>query len=86
MTVQELEDKVWKQDKIRIVVRCSSGTKVKDYTQRNAAQASWNVTQFIEKRITFLLKGQEVVVLMGDGEQPHGRTLLSSLRDSYKNR
>jgi|LGOV01.1.fsa_nt_gb hypothetical protein len=86
MTVEKLEDKVWMQDNIRIVVRCSSDTKVKDYPHKNAAQASWSVTKFIDNRITPLLNGQGVVVLMGDGEQPHGRTLLSSLRDSYKNR
>ena len=86
MTVEKLEDKVWMQDNVRIVVRCNSDTKVRDYPHKNAAQANWNVTRFIEKRITPLLNGQEVVVLMGDGEQPHGRTLLSSLRDSYKNR
>ena len=83
MTVQELEDKVWALDGIRIVVRASVITKVQDYRHKNAAQASWRITQFIEKRVQPLLKKQEVVVLMGDGEEPHGRTLLSSIRDSY---
>ena len=83
MTVQELEDKGWALDGIRIVVRASVNTKVQDYRHKNAAQASWRITQFIEKRVQPLLKKQEVVVLMGDGEEPHGRTLLSSIKDSY---
>lgn len=84
MTIQELEDKVWALDGIRIVVRRSSTTDVGDYTHKNAAQASWRITEFIENRLRPLIGNREVCVVMGDGEQPHGRTLLSSIRDSYK--
>lgn len=84
MTVQELEDKVWAQDGIRIVVRDSANTQVKDYTHTNAAQASWRITEFLRKRIKPLLKRQEVEVIRGNGKYPHGRKLLSSIRESYK--
>jgi hypothetical protein len=84
MTVQELEDKVWEQDSIRVVVRAPAGAQVGDYTYQNAAQANWRITEFLEKRLAPVLGTHEVVVLMGDGEQPHGRTLLSSIRDSYR--
>ncbi len=83
MTVEQLEQKVWVQDGVRIVIRAALNTKVKDYTQKNAAQANWSATEFLRKRITPLLKGLEVVLLQGDGEQPHGRTLLSSIRTKY---
>lgn len=83
MTVQELEDKVWALERIRITVRAAAGTKVGHYKYKNSAQASWRITELIEKRIAPLLKGQEVVVVMGDGAQPHGRTLLRSIRESY---
>ena len=86
MIVEELEDKVWSMDGIRIVVRASSRTQVQDYNHRNAAQATWRITQFLDKRIAPLLDGQEIVVLMGDGEQPHGKTLLKSIRESYADR
>ena len=86
MNVQDLEDKVWAQDGIRIVVRTAGDANVGNYTHKNAAQADWRITEYLEHRLTPLLKGLNVVVLMGDGEQPHGRTLLSSIRESYKNR
>ena len=59
MTVRELEDKVWAQDRIRIVVRDSANVNVKDYKQKNAAQASWRITEFLEKRVQPLLKNAE---------------------------
>ncbi|MGB2937816.1 MAG: hypothetical protein WBD05_06420 [Phycisphaerae bacterium] len=83
MTVQELEDKVLEQDGIRIVIRDAATAKVKTYCHKNAAQLSWRITQFLQKRIVPLLNGQEVVVLDGNGEQPHGGRLLSSIRASY---
>ena len=86
MTVQELEDKVWAQDLIRVVVRAAASIQIGNYTHKNAAQADWRITEFLEKRLAPVLKGLQVVVLMGDGEQPHGGTLLSSIRASYKNR
>jgi len=86
MTVQELEDKVWAQDLIRVVVRAAASIQIGNYTHKNAAQADWRITEFLEKRLAPVLKGLQVVVLMGDGEQPHGGTLLNSIRASYKNR
>ena len=83
MTVEQLEAKVWAQDGIRIVIRAALSANVKDYTLKNAAQANWSIAEFLRKRITPLLKGHEVVVLQGDGEEPHGRTLLSSIRAKY---
>jgi hypothetical protein len=84
MNAQELEDKVWAQDGVRIVVRAPHDAKLGGYKFKNAAQATWSVTKFINTRIVPILKGNEVVVIMGDGEEPHGRTLLSSVRNSYK--
>lgn len=84
MTVEKLEKKVWAQDGIRIVIRAASDDKVKSYTQKNAAQASWRITQFLEKRITPLLEGQEVIVLQGNGKEPHGGTLLRVIRATYR--
>ena len=83
MTVQELEDKVWAQDGIRMVIRAASTAKVGDYSQKNAAQGNWRITQFIEKRISPLIGSKQLVILEGNGEEPHGRTLLSSIRESY---
>ncbi len=84
MTVQELEEKVWVQDEIRIVIRANVTTVVKKYTKEKAAQANWSISEFLAKRITPLIDNMEVMVLSGYGKQPHGRTLLDSVRNSYR--
>ena len=84
MKIHEIENKAWSMDGVRIIIRGSENEDLNDYTQRNATQANWSVTKYIETRIKPLIGDKEVIVLLGDGEQPHGRTLLSSVRDSYK--
>jgi hypothetical protein len=83
MTVQELENKVWQQDGIRIIIRDRSTAKTKDYNQKYAAQEKWSITKFLNKRISPLVKDKEIVVLYGNGEMPHGGTLLKTIRQSY---
>jgi hypothetical protein len=83
MTVQELENKVWEQDGIRIIVRDRSNAKVKEYKHKNAAQEKWSIIKFLSNRINPLVRDKEVVVLYGNGEMPHGGTLLKTIRQSY---
>ena len=84
MTVQEFEDKVWQQDQVRVVVRAPSGQQVSEYNYTNAAQANWNLTKFLQQRIQPQIGDLEVITLESNGEEPHGRTLLSSIRNSYR--
>ena len=40
MTVRDLEDKVWQQDQVRVLVRAPADQQVTDYNYKNAAQAN----------------------------------------------
>lgn len=84
MTVQEFENKVWQMDRVRVIVRAPAGKQVKDYKHKNAAQGNWRITEYIDKRLKPLIDDLEVMILEGDGEQPHGGSLLDSVRQSYK--
>jgi hypothetical protein len=78
MKIHEIENKAWSMDGVRIIIRGSENEDLADYAQKNAAQANWSVTKYIDSRIKPLIGDKEVIVLLGDGEQPHGRTLLST--------
>lgn len=83
MKVSEFEEKVWELDAIRILIRASSDTEVEGYARQKAAQENWRITQFIKSRIQPKIGDLEVIVLQGDGEQPHGSVKLRSIRNSY---
>lgn len=84
MKISEIESKAWTMDGIRIVIRTGESKDANDYTHKNAAQGSWSVTKYLDSRIRPLIGSREVIVLLGNGEQPHGRTLLNSVRESYR--
>jgi len=83
MTVEEFEEKVWEVEGIRIVVRAPADTPVGDYDYQKACQESWRVTQWLESRVRPNLNAHEVIVIQGDGEEPHGRVILRTVRQAY---
>lgn len=82
-TIQELEDKIWEVEGIRVVIRGAERTAVMVYDYQNAAQETWSITKLIESRIQPCAPGIEVMVIQGNGEEPHGRTLLKNVRGTY---
>jgi hypothetical protein len=83
VNVNEFEDAIWATEGVRVIVRARSNTEVEDYSYKRGAQDSWRVSQLVENRIQPKVGNREVIVLQGDGEQPHGRVILRTLRASY---
>lgn len=83
MNVGDFEERVWELEAIRIVIRASAATQIGDYGRQNAAPETQSVTEWIRTRITPNAGGHDVIVLGGNGEEPHGRTLIRTLRESY---
>lgn len=85
MKASDFEEKVWAVEGIRIVLRTDPNTEVKDYDKKNAADASLRITELLEKRITPCIGGNiQIAVIQGDGEEPHGRVILRTIRNGYK--
>jgi len=86
MNVREFEDAVWAVERVRIVIRSRANSVVDDYDYERASQDTWRGNQLLGNRIIPKVGNRDVVVLQGDGEQPHGRVILRTLRASYKRR
>ena len=83
MTIRELENTIWDQDRVRIVVRDESTAKVDSYSHKNAAKENWSIATFLQNRVKPLVQGREVVVLEGSGRVANGNKLLKNIRESY---
>ncbi|WIJ41348.1 hypothetical protein QPK06_20255 [Aeromonas veronii] len=83
MTVQELEETIWEIENIRVIIRAAEGQQVGNYGYQNAANQNWNVKKFLDDRVRPLVPGLEVIVIQGNGEEPHSRTLLRNVRPTY---
>jgi len=83
MKVREFEDKVWEREGIRIVIHAKDNTIVNDYEYQKAADSTWRITELAQKRIEKHLDGNTFSVIQGDGEEPNGRVILRTIRNSY---
>lgn len=85
MKAIEFEEQVWAIEGIRIVLRTHPNTEVKDYGKKNAADEGLRITELLEKRITPCVgETIQISVIQGDGEEPHGRVILRTIRNGYK--
>ena len=82
-TISDFEEAVWEVEGIRVVVRGASDCEVRAYDYQNAANKEWRVNELLNKRVAGRLDGREVAVVAGDGQRPHGGTLLKTVRESY---
>jgi len=84
MQAWKFEQKVFEKEGVRIIIRADSEAKVERFDYVRCATGSMTLTDWLNKRIYPLTGEYEVVVVNGRGEtDPHGKTHLETLRDSY---
>lgn len=83
MKIEEFENAVDELEGITIIIRGPEDDEVGNYDYERATAGKKTITQWKRDRLDGLLEGYEYVILDGDHEVPNGRTLMSTLRDSY---
>ncbi len=83
VSVSELEQKIFELEEVRVVIRKKREGQVANYDYKRKASATTSVTDLIETRIKPLIGDADVVVVNGQGLQPHGRTKVETVRNSY---
>ena len=81
---REFELAVLDREDVRIVVRAPHDKKLKPYHFQRKAADTTSVTEWLEARVLPLVDGYPVEVISGGGVAPHGRTRMSTLRNSYQ--
>ena len=84
MTPWEIEQAVFELDEIRIVIRAKTNTPLGSYQYTRKAAENASVAEWLDQRIRPIVDDHGVVVIDGNGNVPHGRTRLSTLRASYE--
>lgn len=84
MIARDFEEKFWEIEHIVIVLRCSPTTEVGEYDYKRAASGDTTLSELKNNRLAELAEmGISYVIHDGDVAEPHGKTKLSSIRDSY---
>ncbi|GAB7494483.1 hypothetical protein [Bilophila wadsworthia] len=85
MDVESFEEAFWELEHIRIVVRADRDEEIaNDYDFKRALENGKTVTDLKRLRIEPCLENLEYELYDGSFDQPHGRTKLGTVRDSYE--
>lgn len=84
MRVSEFEQAVFDTEDIVIRIRAPLGEEVDNYEYERQASGGTSVTNWLYTRIYPRMRGYEVSIVDGNGQTPHGRTKLETLRASYE--
>ena len=89
-TIRAIESKIAKVEGFRVKVLYETGKNVRSdraslpgYPYARMLKNSANVRDWIETRFKATYPGFDVEVLGEDGRRMHGRTKLSTVRDTY---
>jgi len=83
ITAKELEQQVFDKEEIRIVIRVPKDTRFDEYKYDRKAAVNTSITDWMNTRLKPLIGDSEAEVIDGSGRNPHGRTLIEKVRDSY---
>jgi hypothetical protein len=84
MQVWEFEQAVFEREEVRIVVRAPSDALVGDYGYKRCASGTSSIAEWLRQRVYGSTGSYDVAVIDGNGNlNPHGRTKLAKLRDTY---
>lgn len=84
MGLIEFEQAVLELEEVRIVIRAPLGVDLGRYNYDRKAANNASVTEWLDQRVRPLIGDFGVVVVDGKGATPHGRTKMSTLRESYE--
>jgi hypothetical protein len=85
ITIQSIEEEIFRLEEIRIVVRAPRITKVeKDYDYTRKAHSNMTVKDWINTRVKPIIGDLEIEVINGNGQTMiHPLTNLETIRSSY---
>lgn len=79
----ELEDQIWTLEGIRVVIRAPKNVQFSPYNYSRKLSATSSITDWINGRLKPIIGDYGFSIIDGNGEIPHGRTSMDTLRKSY---
>ncbi|WP_102400951.1 hypothetical protein [Haloimpatiens massiliensis] len=84
ITASELERKIYELEEVRVVIRVDKNQEFKDYDYSRKTATNTSISEWLNTRVKPLLGTDvQVDVIDGTGNNPHGRTKIENVRNSY---
>ena len=84
VSAAELERQIFELEEIRVVIRSNKLTpKYEGYNYSRKASSSTSITDWYHTRLKPIIGEDEATIIDGNGNNPHGRTNIETVRNSY---
>lgn len=83
ISATELERQIFELEEIRVVIRNNKTTQYSSYNYTRKAASNTSITDWYMTRLKPIIGEDEAVVIDGNGNTPHGRTNIETVRNSY---
>lgn len=86
VSATELERQIFDLEEIKVVIRCPRNTEFTPYDYARKAAINTSITEWYNKRLKPIIGDCDADIIDGNGNNPHGRTNIENVRNSYANK
>lgn len=84
ISASDLEREIFEREEIKVVIRCPKNTMFEEYGYNRKAATSTSITDWYNQRLKPIIGEEyEADIVDGYGMNPHGRTKIEKVRNSY---
>lgn len=84
VSATELERQIFEKEEIKLVIRAPRNTMFEDYDYERKSSVNTSITEWYNNRLKPILGSDyDADVIDGFGTNPHGRTGIEKVRNSY---
>lgn len=84
ISATDLERQIFEKEEIKVVIRCSKDTMFEEYNYNRKAAVNTSITDWYNTRLKPIIgEKYDADIINGYGTNPHGRTQIEKVRNSY---
>ncbi|GAA4297127.1 hypothetical protein GCM10023142_36670 [Anaerocolumna aminovalerica] len=83
VSATDLERQIFEKEEIKVVIRCSKETLFDEYNYDRKAAVNTSITDWYNTRLKPIIGNYDADIIDGYGTNPHGRTGIEKVRNSY---
>ena len=83
VSATDLERQIFENEEIKVVIRCSKETLFDEYNYDRKAAVNTSITDWYNTRLKPIIGNYDADIIDGYGTNPHGRTGIEKVRNSY---
>ncbi len=86
VSATEIERQIFNLEEVKVVIRCPRNIEFAPYDYERKAAVNTSITEWYNKRLKPIIGCYDADIIDGNGNNPHGRTNIENIRNSYANK